>query len=157
MAAKRVAVITGGASGIGEATARRLAADGCAVAILDIDRAGAEAVAKSLGGHCATCDVADAAAVDAAAYQVERELGPADILVTSAGLIPNSEAIMEMDMGSHARMREVNYNGTLHACRAFGRQMIARKGGAIVTLAPSTAAFRCRSPPTTPARLPSSD
>ena len=64
MAAKRVAVITGGASGIGEATARRLAAGGCAVAILDIDRAGAEAVAKSLGGHSATCDVADAAAVE---------------------------------------------------------------------------------------------
>src|SRR5262245_58105522 len=39
-----------------------------------------------------------------------------------------------MDMGSHARMWEVNYNGTHHACRAFGRQMVARKGGAIVTL-----------------------
>ena len=134
MAAKRVAVITGGASGIGEATARRLAADGCAVAILDVNQAGAEAVANSLGGYCANCDVADAAADDAAACQVERELGPADILVTSAGLIPNSEAIMDMDMGAHARMWEVNYNGTLHACRAFGRQMIARKGGAIVTL-----------------------
>jgi NAD(P)-dependent dehydrogenase (short-subunit alcohol dehydrogenase family) len=129
-----VAVITGGASGIGEATARRLAADGCAVAILDINRAGAEALAKSLGGYFNTCDVADAASVDAAACQVERELGPADVLVTSAGLIPNSETIMDMDMASHARMWEVNYNGTLHACRAFGRQMIARKRGAIVTL-----------------------
>jgi NAD(P)-dependent dehydrogenase (short-subunit alcohol dehydrogenase family) len=134
MAVKRVAVITGGASGIGEATARRLAADGCAVAILDINRASAEAVAKSIGGHFAPCDVADAEAVDAAACQVERELGPADVLVTSAGLIPNSEAIMDMDMGAHARMWEVNYNGTLHACRAFGRQMIERKRGAIVTL-----------------------
>jgi len=134
MAAKRVAVITGGASGIGEATARRLAADGCAVAILDINRAGAEVVAQSLGGHFAPCDVADAEAVDAAARQVASELGPADVLVTSAGLIPNSEAIMDMDMGAHARMWEVNYNGTLHACRAFGRQMIERKRGAIVTL-----------------------
>src|SRR5215475_3668748 len=134
MAGKRVAVITGGASGIGEATARRLAKDGCAVAILDVNRAGGEAVAKSLGGHFAICDVADAEAVDAAAREVEGELGPADILVTSAGLIPNTEAIMEMDMGAHARMWEVNYNGTLHACRAFARQMIARKRGAIVTL-----------------------
>src|SRR5262245_46029094 len=133
MPGKRVAVITGGASGIGEATARRLAKDGCAVAILDVNRAGGEAVAKSLSGHFATCDVADAAAVDAAAREVERELGPADILVTSAGLIPNTEAIMEIDMGAHARMWEVNYNGTLHACRAFARPMIARQPGAIVT------------------------
>jgi len=134
MAARRVAVITGGSSGIGEATARRLAADGCAVAILDVNPAGGEAVAKSLLGRFYKCDVADAKAVDAAAGQIESDLGSADILVTSAGLIPNSEAIMDMDMAAHDRMWQVNYNGTIHACRAFGRQMIARKRGAIVTL-----------------------
>jgi NAD(P)-dependent dehydrogenase (short-subunit alcohol dehydrogenase family) len=134
MAARRVAVITGGSSGIGEATARRLAAEGCVVAILDVNRAGGEAVAKSLSGRFYQCDVADAKAVDTAAAQIEKDLGPADSLVTSAGLIPNSEAIMDMDMAAHDRMWQVNYNGTIHACRAFGRQMIARKRGAIVTL-----------------------
>jgi NAD(P)-dependent dehydrogenase (short-subunit alcohol dehydrogenase family) len=134
MADKPVAVITGGASGIGEATARRLAGDGCSVAILDVNRALGAAVAKSLGGHFTACDVADAGAVDAAAARLEKELGPADILVTSAGLIPNSEAIMDMDMAAHERMWQVNYHGTIHACRAFGRQMIARQRGAIVTL-----------------------
>src|SRR5262245_131323 len=134
MADKRVAVITGGARGLGEATARRLAGDGCSVAILDVNRTLGAAVATSLRGHFTACDVADAGAVDAAAALLEKELGPADILVTSAGLIPNSEAIMDMDMAAHERMWQVNYHGTVHACRAFGRQMIARQRGAIVTL-----------------------
>ena len=134
MAAKRVAVITGGSSGIGEAAARRLTHDGFAVAIVDVNKQGGEAVANSLSGRFYACDVADAKAVDAAAAEIEKDLGPADVLVTSAGLIPNSEAIMEMDMAAHDRMWQVNYNGTIHAARAFGRQMIAQKRGAIVTL-----------------------
>jgi NAD(P)-dependent dehydrogenase (short-subunit alcohol dehydrogenase family) len=134
MADKRVAVITGGASGIGEATARRLARDGCAIALVDVNKAAGEAVARSLSGRFYECDVADAKAVDAAAGRVESDLGPADVLVTSAGLIPNSESIMDMDMAAHERMWAVNYTGTVHCCRAFARQMIPRKRGAIVTL-----------------------
>jgi NAD(P)-dependent dehydrogenase (short-subunit alcohol dehydrogenase family) len=134
MAEKRVAVITGGSSGIGEATARRLAKDGCAIAIVDVNRAAGEAVAGSLSGRFYACDVSDAGAVDAAAARVEKDLGPAAVLVTSAGLIPNAESIMDMDMAAHDRMWAVNYNGTVHSCRAFARQMIAQKRGAIVTL-----------------------
>lgn len=134
MAEKRVAVITGGSSGIGEASARRFAADGCAVAIVDVNKAGGEAVSKSVSGRFYACDVADAKAVDAVAAQIEKDLGPVDILVSSAGLIPNSEAIMDMDLEAHARMWRVNYDGTLHACRSFARGMIAKKRGAIVTL-----------------------
>ena len=115
MAAKRVAVITGGSSGIGEATARRLAKDGCTIAVLDVNRAGGEAVAKSLSGRFYECDVSDAKAVDAVAAQVEKDLGAADVLVTSAGLIPNAESIMDMDMAAHDRMWQVNYNGTVHS------------------------------------------
>src|SRR5262245_17279388 len=134
MAARRIAVITGGSSGIGEATARRLAKDGCAMAIVDVSRSAGEGVAKSLNGRYYECDVSDAKAVDAVAARIEKEVGPADILVTSAGLIPNAESIMEMDMAAHDRMWAVNYNGTVHCCRAFARQMIAQKRGAIVTL-----------------------
>jgi NAD(P)-dependent dehydrogenase (short-subunit alcohol dehydrogenase family) len=133
---RTVAVVTGGASGIGEATARRLAADGCSVAILDLNAAAGEAVAGSIGqgARFYACDVADAKAVEAVAARVEADLGPAGILVTCAGLIPAPESIMEMDMAAHDRMWRVNYNGTVHCCRAFARQMIPRKAGAIVTI-----------------------
>ncbi len=139
MSEKGVAVVTGGASGIGEATARRMAADGFAVAILDVNEEGGASVVKAIeesGGKATflTCDVADPDAVEATAGKVEADLGPVINLVTAAGLIPNTESIMDMDMAAHDRMWKVNYHGTLHACRSFGRRMIPRGRGAIVTI-----------------------
>jgi NAD(P)-dependent dehydrogenase (short-subunit alcohol dehydrogenase family) len=137
--ADRVAVVTGGARGIGEATARHFAAAGFAVAILDVNRTGGQALAAALDRQAAPvrfyeCDVADAAAVSGIAERVAQELGPASVLVTSAALIPNSEAILDMDLEAHDRMWRVNYHGTLHACRSFGKQMVAASGGSIVTV-----------------------
>ena len=136
MSSPGVAVVTGGASGIGEATARRLAAAGHGIAIIDVNAKSGEAVAKSIGDAARfyACDVSDAKAVDAVAAKIEKDLGPARVLVTSAGLIPNTEGIMDMDMAAHDRMWQVNYHGTVHCCRAFARQMIPSARGAIVTL-----------------------
>jgi len=109
MTTQAIAVITGGATGIGAATARLLASRGNAVAILDVnqERGDKMAAALSANGRAArfyACDVADARAVDAIATRVEKDLGAAEILVTSAGLIPNTESIMDMDLGAHDRM-----------------------------------------------------
>ncbi|HEY7298636.1 MAG TPA: SDR family NAD(P)-dependent oxidoreductase, partial [Xanthobacteraceae bacterium] len=136
----QVAIVTGAGRNIGRGIALALADGGAAVVVnarsnLEVAQAVAEEIARAGGKALAvTADVADAAAVDAAAEAAARELGPADVLVTSAGLIPNTEAIMDMDLAAHDRMWRVNYDGTVHACRSFGRQMIARKRGAIVTL-----------------------
>ena len=136
---KGLAVITGGASGISEAAAHRLAADGYQVAVLDLNAAHGEEVAgalkaKAVSARFFSCDVADVTDVERVAALVEKDLGPADVLVTSAGLIPNTEGIMDMDLEAHDRMWRVNYHGTVYACRVFGKQMIARKRGAIVTI-----------------------
>lgn len=130
------AVITGASSGIGAGCARRFAADGLRVALLDVNVKAGEALARELGA-CASfhaCDVSDADAVEEIARQLEREAPPLHALVTSAGLIPNSETILDMDMAAHERMWQVNYFGTVHACRSFGRRMAAARAGSIVTL-----------------------
>ncbi len=139
MAKNKLAVVTGGASGLGEATARRFLADGYDIALLDVNASRGEALAASLSGSGKTaryfqCDVANQTTVDAVAAAVEKAMGVPEILVTCAGLIPNTESVMDMDMAAHDRMWQVNYHGTVHACRSFGRQMIPQKRGSIVTI-----------------------
>jgi NAD(P)-dependent dehydrogenase (short-subunit alcohol dehydrogenase family) len=130
------AVVTGGASGIGAATARRFATAGLRVAVLDVNREAGAALAKELGGGATfhPCDVADAANVEAVVSAVEGEGPPVAVLFTSAGLIANPETVLDMDLAAHDRVWRVNYLGTVHACRSFGRRMIPRGSGAIVTV-----------------------
>lgn len=136
---KKLAVITGGASGIGEATAHRLSADGYRIAVLDMNVERGKTVSAALeakGGSAKffKCDVGDIADVERVASLVEKDLGVPEVLVTSAGLIPNTEGILDMDLDAHERMWRVNYHGTVYTCRVFGKQMIATRRGAIVTI-----------------------
>ena len=133
--AGRVAVITGGAQGIGFAVAERLAASGARVAIWDRDEALAQRSAGALDGLARGLDVTDADAVAQAASQVAAELGPIAILVTSAGIAGANGRVVDYDPAEWRRVLEVNLTGTFLCCRAVLPQMQAAGYGRIVTIA----------------------
>jgi NAD(P)-dependent dehydrogenase (short-subunit alcohol dehydrogenase family) len=139
----RVAVVTGAASGMGLAIGKRLAANGRRVALLDLDGDGAERAAAEIresGAQAiaATVDIADRAAVETALAHVRSELGPVDIMVTSAGLdqfSPFTDITIEM----WDRMIAVNLTGTFHCLQAAVPDMLAGGWGRIVTISSSSA------------------
>ena len=133
--AKGVGVVTGGGSGIGEACARRFAKDGYGVAVIDQNGEGANRVAGELRDAGADAkafvgDVADPSATNAIAEEIERDLGPVTALVTSAGILNNSNTIMAMDLEEHQRVWDVNYNGpfiqSVRLPRSWKRVAVAR-------------------------------
>ena len=123
---RRVAIVTGGASGIGRATVAGLEAAGAAVAVLD--RTGDEPV-----------DVADAAAVESAVAGVRGRLGPVDILVCAAGVAALSRVEDPGYPEAWERALAVNLAGTLHAVRACVDDLVASEAGRIVTIASTEA------------------
>jgi len=130
-----VAVVTGGASGIGAACCRELARRSYRLAVADIDEAAAAGVASATGGVAFAVDVADEAGVEHLAERVERALGPVDVLVTSAGVIQVPLPPETLSMATWDQVVRVDQRGTYVACVAFGRRMAERGGGAIVNIA----------------------
>ena len=127
----RVAVITGGASGIGAATARRFAAEGATVAILDRDGEGAVKVAAEVGGHAYALDVRDARRDHRGRRQVAQTLGQIDILVNNAGT-GDLRPLHTVDDKLWHRLIDVNLTGTFNTTRAVIPYMLETGGGAIV-------------------------
>jgi 2-hydroxycyclohexanecarboxyl-CoA dehydrogenase len=139
----RVAVVTGGASGIGSAICHHLAARGHRVAVLDLAGDAAERTADELrarGARALACpvDVADRAVVDEALGKVRSELGPVEIMVTSAG-VSGFERFTEITLESWNRMIAVNLTGTFHCLQAVIPEMASARFGRIVTIASSSA------------------
>lgn len=133
----RVAIITGGAQGIGRAVAARFAASGAKVAIWDVDGALAEQAAAEIGGETTgqSVDVTDAAAVKAAADALEASHGSVDILVTSAGIAGANHKTWDYPLEEWARVMRLNVDGTLHCCQAVIPGMIKRNYGRLVLVA----------------------
>jgi 3-oxoacyl-[acyl-carrier protein] reductase len=133
----RVAVVTGGAMGIGRAITERFIASGAKVEIWDADRAAAEATARELGAaaRARNVDVTDMDAVAAAAEACARETGPADILVTSAGIAGPNAKTWDYPLAEWQRIMRINVDGTMHCCRALLPGMVARNYGRVVLIA----------------------
>ncbi len=133
----RIALITGGASGIGAASARRIQAGGGRVAIFDLDADRVQAAAGELGGGAIGIagDVTCSPDLNAAVAQVESELGGLDVLVCSAGIAGASLRTTDVDDAEWERVLAVNANGVFYANRAALPGMIARGYGRIVNLA----------------------
>ncbi len=131
----RVAVVTGGAQGIGLAVAQRLVQSGARVALWDRDAKLAQDSADSVGGRAFPVDVSDWASVEAAAGATAEALGPVDVLVTSAGIAGSNGKVVDYDPSEWRRVIEVNLTGTFLCCRAVLPQMQDQGYGRIVTIA----------------------
>ncbi len=111
------AIVTGGGSGLGAATGRALAASGAKVALLDINEAGAAAVADAIGGLAVACDVSNAQSAETAVARAAEAHGPARILVNCAGVVNAGRIVGRngpLDLAAYTRVIEINLIGTFN-------------------------------------------
>ena len=136
----KVALVTGGGSGIGAAIASALAAKGSRVAVVDLNADAASEQAANIGTEARgfRCDVSDPASVTATVDAVAAAFGRIDILVNSAGIVMLSPA-EELSLEAWDKTIAINLKGTFLVCQAVGRHMLAAGAGAIVNMASQAA------------------
>jgi len=131
---KRV-VVTGGTSGIGEATSRRFLDEGARVTALAVGEDEVATAADRIPGiHALLCDVADAAAVEDAFARIDELLGGIDVLIANAGILIR-QRFLEIDPVDWQRVLDVNLTGVFHCAQQAARRMTADGGGVILMTA----------------------
>jgi NAD(P)-dependent dehydrogenase (short-subunit alcohol dehydrogenase family) len=148
----QVAMVTGGASGIGRATVLALLNAGAAVAVLDRDEAGANAVVeqgRQSGGtaFALPIDLADTKQIPAAVARVIQQLGRIDILVNCAGVTGRFQSLIEFDEENWDFVHTVNLKAAMLLMKHVARHMIERGGGGRIVNISSSSAFRARNSP----------
>jgi 3-oxoacyl-[acyl-carrier protein] reductase len=134
----RVALVTGGARGIGAASAKLLAAEGAKVAVSDLDEGPAREIAEPIDGLAIGCDVSVRAEVDAMVSLVVERFGRLDILVTCAGIIRDN-LLFKMTDEDWDSVIDTHLKGTFLCARAAQRQMVDQKYGKMVFLSSTSA------------------
>lgn len=132
----RTAVVTGGASGLGKASAARIIAEGGQVSLWDLNADALKAAAEEIGAaHTVALDVADPEAVSNAADASNKALGRIDVLVASAGITGATVPVHDFPLDSWKRVIDINLNGLFYCCRAVVPYMLANGYGRIVNVA----------------------
>jgi 3-oxoacyl-[acyl-carrier protein] reductase len=134
----KTALITGGAKGIGAATAKRLAGEGATVVVADFDEASARETAEAIGGHAVRCDVTSREDVEAAVAAAVDAGGSLDVLVTCAGIIRDN-LLHKMSDEDWDAVIDTHLKGTFYAARAAQAPMVAQKSGKIVLISSTSA------------------
>ena len=134
----RVALVTGSGRGIGRGIAEQLAADGHRVIVADVNPETATEVAEAVRGLAVPLDITDSTSVDEAFGEVERELGPVEILVNNAGW-DEFHPFLETDEEFWDRVIELNFKGCLRTCRRAVPGMVERGYGRVVNIASDAA------------------
>jgi NAD(P)-dependent dehydrogenase (short-subunit alcohol dehydrogenase family) len=132
----RVAVVTGGCSGIGLATVRRFAEEGATVVIGDLDDAAGERVAEEVGGAYVHCDVTDADEVNRLFATAKERFGSVDVAFNNAGISPpEDDSILTTDLDAWRKVQEVNLTSVYLCCKAALPYMLEQKRGSIINTA----------------------
>jgi len=130
------ALVTGGASGIGAATASLFKDLGANVVLADIDTAGVVKMKESVGASASiVADVSVEADAEEVVVDTVNALGSLDIVVNAAGVVDEINFAIERDLGPWQRIMDINFRGTYQICRAAGRVMVQQKCGSIINIA----------------------
>ncbi len=134
--ADRTAIVTGGGSGIGLATARRFATEGANVVVVDIDEKGGARSAEEVGGHYVRCDVTEPVSVEAMVAEAHDRYGSVDVAFNNAGINPlDDDSILDTGLDAWRRVQEVNLTSVFLCCKAVLPYMRAQRRGSIINTA----------------------